>query len=643
MNHWVMDYETMANCFIAVFEHYKEKTRRVYVVNHLTPRSQFDEFVVFLNSNIEKGEWHISFNGLAFDAQITQYILKHYESWKYSTNDEIARLIYAYAQYIISGQEERKADYSEKDLYISQIDLFKLNHWDNAAKRSGLKWIQYSMDWDNVEDMPIHHNYEIKTVQELETVIKYCINDVQSTKKIYEASTEQIALRKSLSEEYKINLYSASETKIARELFAHFLAKDLKISKHELRKLRTERPYINLKECILDYVTFESREFTELLDFFKGKVVTETKGALNHKITYKGLDLYYGLGGIHGAVDSGIYEAEEGYTIMTSDVASYYPNLAIRNKFSPGHLNKEAFCTLYEWFFNERKKIPKDDPKNYVYKIILNSTYGLSNDENSFLYDPQLTMSITINGQLLLSKLLEMVTTGIPGAMPIMINTDGLEVMIPTCYRNEYLKICEEWEKLTKLSLEHDEYKKIIVGDVNNYIAVFQNALKSPKCKGRFEWEDLEKKKVSLFHKNKSFLIIPKGIYEYFISGTKPEDFLKRNRNVYDYCGGVKVKSDWQLLNIYVNKGEIIEEPMQKICRYYVSKAGGKLVKRNKKDGRQIQLESGKWLQSIYNKNLNMSYDDMGIDEDYYIDRIYKEIHNIDKVIKRKFEQLTLF
>jgi DNA polymerase elongation subunit (family B) len=79
---------------------------------------------------------------------------------------------------------------------------------------------------------------------------------------------------------------------------------------------------------------------------------------------------------------------------MTSDVVSYYPNLAIRNGWSPAHLPKAEFCELYEWFFNERKKISKKDVRNYVYKIILNSTYGLSNDANSFLYDPEFTMRI---------------------------------------------------------------------------------------------------------------------------------------------------------------------------------------------------------------------------------------------------------
>ena len=68
---------------------------------------------------------------------------------------------------------------------------------------------------------------------------------------------------------------------------------------------------------------------------------------------------------------------------------------------------------------------------NYVYKIILNSTYGLSNDKNSFLYDPQFTMFITVNGQLTLMMLYEMIMTRIPEATALMQNTDGVETIIP--------------------------------------------------------------------------------------------------------------------------------------------------------------------------------------------------------------------
>ena len=86
---------------------------------------------------------------------------------------------------------------------MGQIDIFKMHHWDNPAKRSSLKWIQYSMDWQNIIDMPIHHETEIVTSQEdINLILTYCINDVKSTKEIYNRSKSQVKLRKELTKEY---------------------------------------------------------------------------------------------------------------------------------------------------------------------------------------------------------------------------------------------------------------------------------------------------------------------------------------------------------------------------------------------------------------------------------------------------------
>jgi hypothetical protein len=45
--------------------------------------------------------------------------------------------------------------------------------------------------------------------------------------------------------------------------------------------------------------------------------------------------------------------------------------------------------------------------------------------------------------------------------------------MIPEKDQEKYLEICKEWEKLTQLSLEHDQYQKMVIKDVNNYLAVY--------------------------------------------------------------------------------------------------------------------------------------------------------------------------
>jgi hypothetical protein len=645
--HWVMDIETISNCFLVAFEHYKKDEVHIFTISHL--RNDLPKLIKFLEQNVLNNEWHISFNGLEFDSQIIQFIIKKRFLLARMNGETAARTIYKEAQDIIaSTMAGEYVKYPEHKLLIRQLDVFKLNHWDNPAKSSGLKWIQCSMDWHNVQDMPLDHTKDITTMQELKMIADYCRNDVKSTKAIMHRNRKEIALRKDLSKEYNINLYSASEPKISKELFLHFLSEKTGIPKNKLRKQRTFRKQIIVKDILLPYLDFSIPEFKKVLEKFKTTVIDpeKTKGALKYEMNYQGVKTTFGLGGIHGA-KRGIYEADEDMIIMTSDVVSYYPNLAIRNSWCPAHLPAKEFVEQYEWFFEERKKIPKSDPRNYVYKIILNSTFGLSIDKNSFLYDPQFGMQITINGQLSLLLLYEMLSQGIPGSIPIMQNTDGLEMFIPRRYKEKYLEICEQWETLTKLKLEHDEYQKMMVPDVNNYIAIYkykevsrEDWLKAQKdnpdylfkredgkffiaktkCKGRFDFQDLQ------LHKNKSFLVVSKALYFFFVHGISIEEYIQNNHNIYEFCGQVKAKGNWTFKQFFVKNGVITNEEIQKTLRYYVGLDGIKIAKCHKSDGRQIQVESGRWMQTIFNKFEDKPFEDYHIDYRYYLYQATKEI-----------------
>ena len=658
--HYVYDYETLSNCFIGVFEDIKSDNKKIFVCHE--SRNDIFDLITFFENNIAYNEWHIGFNSLSFDSQITQHILKNKSMLLAMSGNAIAKWIYGKAQDIIGRQNRGEfSEFKPKDIKIQQIDVFKLNHWDNPAKRSSLKWIQYTMDWHNIVDMPIHHSKAI-TADQIDTVISYCINDVKSTKKILYLSKGQIDLRRTLTQEYKIDLFSASEPRISKELFLYFLSEKTGISKWDLKQLRTYRTEIKFKDIILPYIKFETATFQVLLDKFNQIVLnpTNTKGGFKYSVKYKGVKTDFGLGGVHGANASGIYESTEDMVILSSDVVSYYPNLAIRNKWAPYHLPKETFCELYEWFFDERKKISKKDPKNYVYKIILNSTYGLSNDENSFLYDPEFTMRITVNGQLSLMMLYEMICEEIPDVMPIMQNTDGLETMIPRKYYDKYMEICARWEKITNLQLEHDTYSKLMLGDVNNYIGVNEKRKipqevyeelkqKNPydiyevidgeyyfsptKCKGRFEFANLA------LHKNKSFLIIPKAIFMYFVHGIKPEDYVAECDNIFDFCGGVKIKGSWDFYEHKIKDGTYVQDKLQETIRYYVSNKGSKIIKHNHNDHREIQVEAGKWLQTVYVKHDEKDISEYDINMSYYLEKIYKEIRSLEPVVT----QLKLF
>ena len=658
-----MDYETLLDCFTGVFENYKTSETKVFVVSRL--RNDLKEFIEFLKENIQKNEWHISYNGLAFDAQVTHYILDNYKNWIDLDDAAIANLIYKYAQScIIKSRNKDFQDYPLWKMKIGQVDLFKLHHWDNPAKRSSLKWIQYSMDWENILEMPIHHETEIQTQSQLDTVLEYCINDVRSTKEIFNKSKSQIKLRQELTKQYDINLFSASEPRISKELFSYYLCKKLNIQKREIKNMRTYRDIIKVKDIILPYISFKSATLQNLLNRFKSLELNpeSLKGSFKYAIDYMNVNTHFGLGGVHGAVSSGIYKSDDDYVIMSSDVTSFYPNLVIKNSWSPGHFPSKEFCDQYEWFFEERKKIPKSNPMNYVYKIILNSTFGLSNDANSFFYDPELCMRITVNGQLSLMMLHEMIMENIPDATALMQNTDGVEVKIPRNMVDKYMEICEKWEKITNLNLEHDKYQRLIIGDVNNYIGVnyykevdlstwrkiresnphymFKvkdgKFLYSPiKIKGRFNFHELA------LHKNKSKLIIKKAIFHYFVHDILPEDYLDENKNILDYCIGGKSKGNWKQVAKKIKDGKLVTDNLQKINRYYISTSGVKIVKVNNQDDREIQLESGKWLQTTFNKiQIKPKWEDYNIDKSYYMRGIESEINNILNVNKN---QLKLF
>jgi hypothetical protein len=662
--HWVMDWETLSNCSVVVFEDYKKEHQEIFVIHDLV--NNFDDLIDFLIFNKNNKEMHISFNGLEFDSQITEYVFRNRKQLSQLSGCEIAERIYEEAQSVIERKKAGEwSKYPEYKLNFPQLDVFKLNHWDNVAKMSSLKWIQYSIDWKNLLEMPIHHSTNISNLEEIEKIIEYCSNDVASTKAIMQLSKNQINLRKDLTQEYKINLYNSSDPSISKKLFLLFLEKKTGISQNELKKMKTLRNKIEVKDILLPYINFKTKEFKDLLNEYNNLTINpdKIKGAFKYILKHKNVKTEYGLGGIHGAIDNGIYESKEGMIILSVDVKSFYPNLAIKNKWAPDHLPKEVFCEQYEWFYNERVKIPKKDPRNYGYKIILNSTYGLSIDKTSFLYDPLLGMSITINGQMLLSMLYEELSLNIPNSIPLIQNTDGLEMMIPEEYQEKFYEICKNWEKLTQLELEYETYQKMFIRDVNNYIAVTKykevneekyNELKkyvpydlykeennkfyvaSTKCKGEFEFDNIA------YHKNKSYLVIRKGIFNYLIHNILPEKYVETNKNIFDYCAGSKIKGNWHFTALSIKDGKYHEEKLQSTIRFYISNKGCKIVKRHDSDGRQIQEQAGPWEQTVYNYAEEKEWEDYDINYNFYVGEIYEGIAAITRDL-RKGEQLTIF
>ena len=70
-----------------------------------------------------------------------------------------------------------------------------------------------------------------------------------------------------------------------------------------------------------------------------------------------------------------------------------------------------------------------------------------------------------------------------------------------------------------------------------------------------------------------------------------------------------------------------------------MSNIGSKVIKKNNTDKREIQIEAGRWLQTLLINYEGKPFEEYDINYDYYLFKIYKEIKDLEPIIT----QLKLF
>lgn len=422
------------------------------------------------------------------------------------------------------------------------------------------------MRMDSIEDLPFDVGIDL-SYEQIDILHDYNHHDCIATLDFYRESSNQIRFREELSLKYDRNFINHNDTKIGKDYFIMRLEeanpgccyKYIDGKRHMVQTDRSEG--VRLTDVISPKVWFGQSEFNRILNWFKEQTVIETKGVFKGiSCTIDGFQFDFGTGGIHGSVESQIVESDDEWIIESRDVKSYYPNLAIVNNFYPEHLDT-VFCEIYQDVYEQRQSYPKGVAENAMLKLALNGVYGDSNNKYSPFYDPQYTMAITINGQLLLCMLAEQLMN-VPGLKMLMINTDGLEYRVQRCYVSHIEKVCQWWEKTTGLELENETYKKLCVRDCNNYIGEYTDG--KVKRKGAYEYE-LE------WHKDHSALVVAKAAEAALLHGVSIDSFIRDHTDVYDFMLRAKVPRSSFLEYGLENVGTIV--------RYYVSTGGDFLEK----------------------------------------------------------------
>ena len=603
-NDYVYDIETYPNVFTLAVEHSEAPLRWAFEISDW--RNDSREIVAFLQYLKDTNARMVGFNNLGFDYPVLHTLIRMGRS--------DAATLYQKAQAIINSQDESDDKWTHQvnpsDRFVPQIDLFKIHHFDNKARATSLKVLEFNMRSDNIEDLPFPVGTTLTQAQ-VPVLKRYNAHDVAQTKAFYEHTFSMLKFREELTHKYSRDFINHNDTKIGKDYFVMKL-EEAGVACYDYGSKgrtprQTRRPSIALKDAILPWIAFEQPEFNRVLGWLKAQVITETKGVFNDlTATIDGFTFVFGLGGIHGSVESEVIESDDDHVIVDLDVTSYYPNLAIVNGFHPAHLGK-TFVTIYKHLFEQRKQYPKKSAESAMLKLALNGVYGDSNNQFSVFYDPLYTMTITLNGQLLLCLLAEGLMH-IPGLRLIQVNTDGLTVRVPRANKWLVDMARAAWQTRTGLNLEEAVYKRVFIRDVNNYIGQYEDG--SVKRKGAYEY-DME------WHQNAGGLVIAKVAEKVLVEGAPIRQTVQQWPDIMDFMLRTKVPR-----SSYLQWGD---GRVQNTSRYYIAQGGKPLFKwmpplKDKTEWRKIGVESG-WNVQVCNDIKDAA---LPVEFEYYIREVEK-------------------
>lgn len=585
----------------------------------------------------------IGFNNLSYD-----YVMIH----NIFRNPNITyEQIHAKNNEIIHSTDRFGQTIWPRDRFAPQIDLRKVHHLDNRNKMTSLKALQFVMRAESVMESAVPFVVRLTQEQIEQDIIPYNRHDTGETKRFALYSLDALNFRIGLIEQFGVEVMNYNDTKIGEEMLIQRIGEDVCFDRVPIldhagnpvtdwngnprtkrQKRQTVRGHVALADIIFPYIKFQHPEFQRVLDYMRGQTLhpdelkentkkVVTKGVFTGlTATIDGFDFVYGTGGIHGSVSPQRIIATDEWLIRDIDVASLYPSVGIVNRLAPAHLG-EAFTRAYATLPAERKEWQAKKGKKCAeansMKLAGNGAYGKSNDEYSVLFDPQYTMSVTINGQLLLSMLAEWLMT-VPTLRIIAVNTDGITYQIHRDHLETAKTLEKQWEQFTCLTLEDAAYSRVWVRDVNNYVAEFTNGER--KLKGAYFYPDPARFVESIaeaqppgWHRDWSCPIVQRAAVVAMTDGYDPEHFMRCHTDPYDFMLRAKVGRGDKLLHG--------DQEQQKITRYYVSTDGKPLLKvspptgeigafkrRNKlTDGEYhaiaSTLQPGQWDERIHTSN----------------------------------------
>lgn len=290
---FIYDLESYPNVWTMTVIHASGKWLKTYEISDR--KNDVEGIASCLRYLIKNNCRMVGFNNNQFDYEHIHTIIEILrKSKKENSSPEItAYQLYRMTEKIISQMKDDGKNYGmrESDHYIKQVDLFKINHFDNKARATSLKVLEFNMRSENVEDLPFPVGKHLSS-DEIDVLIKYNQHDVLQTLKFYYYCYEAILLRKELTQQFGFDCTNYNDTKIGKELFIQSLEEESPGVCYQMvgkrRTVRqTKRKEIVIKDCLFPYIKFDRPEFKAVHEWFKKQVITETKGVFSDLLEHE--------------------------------------------------------------------------------------------------------------------------------------------------------------------------------------------------------------------------------------------------------------------------------------------------------------------------------------------------------------------
>lgn len=514
MNEVIIDCETYRNYFLLGMRQVSTgKTSFVEMINDGEPTSPRGKVAAMMKNNTT-----ISFNGLSYDLAII---------WAFivgKTNSELKDLSDAIIKTNLPAWQVLKNKGVQIPKNWDHIDLIEV-----APGKASLKIYGGRMGTRQMQDLPIEPDAIIKAA-DVPKMRSYCIeDDTRVTLELYNKLADQVQLRRSMSEQYGIDLRSKSDAQIAEAVI-----------KSEFTKITGETAYRpDIDQQFFKYQNPGIIEFKTpvLRDVFERILETDfelgANGAMklpdwlkDEPIVVGGVPFQMGIGGLHSCEKKQFIDVENtDMQLADYDVASYYPNIILQQKLSP-HSMGEPFLKVYQSIVERRLEAKRagDKVTADTLKICVNGSFGKLGSKWSALYSPELLIQTTITGQLALLMLIERFQAN--GIDVVSANTDGVVTYCNKSLDPVLREVAFDWMLETSYELERTEYLRLASRDVNNYVAVKTD--RSFKGKGVFAPTGLMK--------NPDMPIIPEAVSNFIATGKPIEETIRACNDITQFC-----------------------------------------------------------------------------------------------------------